>query len=69
MKGHNIMPKNVETVQPHIPPPTSVPIYTAHITGEDWAHINKTTGEVKIHPGKINTVILPENGNPKSTDT
>ena len=69
MKGHNLMAKHVATVQLHRPPPTSVPAYKIHRTGEDWAHTNKTTVEVTIKPGQMNAVILQETVNPKSTGT
>ena len=65
MKVHTLMENQVAKIQPHRPPPTSVPAYTIHRTGEDWGHTNNTTVEVKIHPGQMNVVIFPETG--KST--
>ena len=65
MQGHNILAKNIATVQPLNPPNISVPTYSVQKTGEDWAHTNKTTGDVTIHPGQMNAVICPETGKPQ----
>ena len=56
------MANHMATIPPHRQPPTSLPKYMVHRTGEDLAHTNKTTGEVTIHPEQINTVIFPETG-------
>ena len=42
---------------------------TVHRIGKDWVHTNKPTGEVTIHPGQINAVLLPETVNTNITVT
>ena len=59
MQVHDIMPNHIATFQPLDPPNIAVPTYSIKKTGEDWAHTNKTTGDVTIHPGRMNVVILP----------
>ena len=54
------MAKHVATVQPQNPHHIAFTAYSVHRTGEDWAHTNKTTGYVTIHPVQINAVILPD---------
>ena len=59
------MANHVSTVQPQNTPYISVPEYSFYKTGGKWAHTNKTTGDMKIHPGQINAVICPETGKPQ----
>ena len=67
LKGYNIMSNHVATIPPPIKMLAPAPTNTAvHITGEDWLHTNRTTGEVTIHPGIINAFVFPETG--KSQD-
>ena len=56
------MVNHVATGQPQNPRYIAVPVYSVHKTGEDWAHTNKTTGDVEIHPGQINVIMCPETG-------
>ena len=65
MKGHNIMANHVAIFHPQRPPHIIVPTYSVHKTGEDWAHTNKTTGDMTIHPVKIKAVMCPETGKPQ----
>ena len=65
MKGHNLMANHVATVLPYRLPQKSVPAYTIHIIGKEWAHANKITGEVTIQPDQINAVACPDTGNPQ----
>ena len=62
LKGQNLMPNNVATITTPRQPTTSLLAYTVHRTGEEWAHTNKTTGEVTIYPGEINAVICTDTG-------
>ena len=63
------MANHVKNIPPPRPLPALVPTYTVHRTGEYGAQTNKTTGEVKIQPVKMNSVISQRLENTKSTDT
>ena len=62
LKVHNLMANLVETFPPPRQPPTSLLAYKVHRKGEDWAHTNKTTGEVKIQTLQTNANIFLETG-------
>ena len=57
MKVHDLMANHIATAQPLNPPNKAVPTYSVQKIGEDWAHTNNTTGDVTIHPGRMNAVI------------
>ena len=44
LKGQNLMANHMATIPPHRQPPTSLPKYMVHRTGEYLAHTNKNTG-------------------------
>ena len=63
LKGDNIMANHMTTIILPRKIPTLVPTnITVHKTGEDWAHINSTTGKFTIQPGLINAFICPDTG-------
>ena len=59
MQGHELMANHIATFQPLNPPNIAVPTYSFQKTVEDWEQINKTTGDMKIHPGQMNALICP----------
>ena len=59
------MANHMKTLQPPNPPNKAGHTYSVHKSGEDWAHTNKTTGDVMIQPGRMNDVIQPETGKPQ----
>ena len=62
MQDHDLMANHVATVQPLNTPEMAIPAYSINKTGEEWAHTNKTTGDMKIHPVQLNAVICPDTG-------
>ena len=65
MQVHDQISNHIATVQTLNTPNKAVPTYSVQKTGEDWAHTNKTTGYVTIHPGQMNAVICLDTRKPQ----
>ena len=66
LKCQNLVAYHAVIIHPPRQIPNSSSNNTAvHRTGEDWVHMNRTTGEVTIHTGQMNTFILPDTVKPQ----